>query len=93
MKSIVNAEILDRSWTTEKMFDLGRDHELVDKVTEEGDKRSLLNEHLVDMEFETYSPILNTGGIFFALCFYPVLMMAFVIVWMIVKAMKKFDNL
>jgi hypothetical protein len=40
------------------------------KIKEEGDRTNLLNEHLIDMGYENFSPILNLGGIIFSIVIY-----------------------
>ena len=74
------------------MLDLDKDKDLMRLVNERGDKSTLLNEHLMDMGFETFSPILNSGGLFFAFTLYPLLLMAFILVWVLLNSVHIIDS-
>jgi hypothetical protein len=59
----------------EKLEDLNKDH--------------LLNQQLIDMGFENYSPILNLGGVFLLIVFYFIQLGLALILKIIMKVLDK----
>lgn len=61
---IVNAELIDPSWSTELIFDFELDKEYVDEALDNEEPQKYLHSSIYEMGFETYNPVLNLGGVY-----------------------------
>jgi hypothetical protein len=60
---------------------------------EKSGKKTVLNGPLMDMDFETFNPILNMGGLFLTLILYLTQIFIFLVLKVILKLMKKNESL
>jgi heme exporter protein D len=58
-------------------------------IRENGDRDHLLNDQLVDMDFRSFNPIFNIGGIFFMIGIYLSLIVLAVVLKIIIKVLQK----
>jgi hypothetical protein len=80
LKRIVNVEIFESEYTTELILDFENDEELIRRLKIIGRDDILLNDNLIDMGFESYSPILNIGGLFLQYIYLAILLcLAFIL--------------
>ena len=63
MKRIVNFDLINSEWITRLLFNFDKEEELVNRITQ-SNHRTILSENLQEMEYETFNPVLNVGGIF-----------------------------
>lgn len=70
LKQIVNVEFIEPEWTTMLVFDFSFDTELVRRISLDPNAKNLLSGQLQELDYETFSAILNTGGLFLFFCIY-----------------------
>jgi hypothetical protein len=72
---ILGAEVIDPSWSTELMFNFEADEEFVNEllVNDMLDETSI-GSNIFDLGFETFNPILNSGGFYIIYLFTLILM-------------------
>ena len=85
LKTIINAEVLDPEWTTKLIFDFEFEEILVKLINEAKDENHLLNNHLRDMGYETFSVVLNIGGLALFFVKYLIDLFIFAALFIIVK--------
>lgn len=88
---VLNFEFIDPKMITDEVYDFEYDKMWAEYV--QTYKPSDFNFHLVDLDFETFNPILNAGGLFILICLYSVLIVPFLILYLYVHlCMRKSDT-
>jgi hypothetical protein len=62
-------DIVDPKFILENFMDFQKDYELVDEI-EKSQRKTVLTWPLIDIEYETFNPFLNMGGLLVAFSFY-----------------------
>jgi hypothetical protein len=86
---ILQAEIVDPEWTTKLVFDLSFDNELIRRLSLDLKANHLLNQHLQDMDYETFCFILNVAGILLIFVLYILQLVILYSLFLLTKFVKK----
>ena len=66
---VLSADIIQPEWTIYQLYDFDQDERYAQSVLN-NETTTVLGNHLVDIGFETFNPILNASSFFSLICIY-----------------------
>lgn len=84
---MVDAEVIDPSWSTALVYDFHYDEDYVNEAME-SDVKMLLSKQMYELGFTTYNPVLNIGGLYVFFIIISIEMVVLATIWAIIKILK-----